>query len=294
MMPAFSNDTKDMRTRGIHSGGGRGRAGLPLALVLSLVLLFGASLSAESSSIQDIPYLEADAGPADAYRQERCRLDMDIPQGVSGFATVIWFHGGGLTNGRRGIPAELQGHGFAVLAPGYRLSPKVRAPGYIEDAAAAVAWAFRHIAERGGDPTRIYLAGHSAGGYLASMVALDKRYLARYGINAGQIAGVIPFSGQAITHFTVRAERGIPPIQVEVDDFAPLYFVRKDAPPFLLITGDREKELFGRYEENAYFWRMLKVAGHPRADLVELKGYDHGGMVAPALPLLVEYIQKGR
>ena len=264
-----------------------------LTFVLGLVFQLAASSVAQGAPLSDISYLEADAGSANAYRREMCRLDMDIPQGTSNFATVIWFHGGSLTSGKRGIPPELQGQGFAVLAPDYRLSPKAKAPAYIEDAAAAVAWAFRHIAEYGGDPARIYLSGHSAGGYLASMVALDKRYLARYGINANQIAGVVPFSGQAITHFTVRAERGILKNQAVVDDLAPLFYVRKDAPPFLLITGDRDKELLGRYEENAYFWRMLKVSGHQQSDLIELKGYDHGGMIEPAMPLLIKYIKKG-
>jgi hypothetical protein len=60
-----------------------------------------------------------------------------------------------------------------------------------------------------------------------------------------------------------RAERGIEGTRPVVDDLAPLYHVRKDAPPLLLITGDRELEMLGRYEENAYLMRMMKVVGHP-------------------------------
>lgn len=54
---------------------------------------------------------------------------------------------------------------------------------------------------------------------------------------------------------------GIDNLQPTVDEFAPLFHVRKDAPPLVLITGDRELELFGRYEENAYMWRMMKLSG---------------------------------
>jgi hypothetical protein len=72
---------------------------------------------------------------------------------------------------------------------------------------------------------------------------------------------------------------------------APLYHVRRDAPPVLLITGDRERELLGRYEETAYFWRMLKVAGHTDVQLIELKGYDHGGMAEPAFPHLIDFVR---
>jgi hypothetical protein len=77
-----------------------------------------------------------------------------------------------------------------------------------------------------------------------------------------------------------------------VDELAPLYHVRSDAPPILLITGDREKELYGRYEENAYMWRMLKVAGHKKVALKEMKGEDHGSMVVPSHPLVLEFVRE--
>jgi hypothetical protein len=71
-----------------------------------------------------------------------------------------------------------------------------------------------------------------------------------------------------------------------VDDLAPLFHVRKDAPPLLLITGDRELEMLGRYEENAYLMRMMKVVGHPDTRLYEMDGYGHN-MLVPAYPLLI-------
>lgn len=95
-----------------------------------------------------------------------------------------------------------------------------------------------------------------------------------------------------ITHFTIRAARGIPEKQPVVDAFAPLFHVRPDAPPILLVTGDRERELLGRYEECRYFWRMMRLAGHPAIDLHELEGFDHGGMVEPALPLVLRFIRE--
>jgi hypothetical protein len=88
----------------------------------------------------------------------------------------------------------------------------------------------------------------------------------------------------------VRKESGVPELQPVIDRFAPLFHVRKDAPPFLLVTGDREKELFGRYEENAYLWRMLKLVKHPDVTLHELAGFDHGQMAEPALPLLLRFV----
>ena len=228
----------------------------------------------------------------DVYARERCKLDVYHPVGASAVPTVIWFHGGGLTGGNRSIPSALKGQGIIVVAVDYRLSPKAKAPAYIEDAAAAVAWTFKNIARYGGDTNRIFLSGHSAGGYLASLVTLDRRWLAVHSVDPDRLAGLVPFSGQSITHFAIREERGLARTHPLIDDLAPVYHVRKDAPPILLISGDRNHELLGRYEESAYFWRMLKEVGHPSVELLELQGYDHGQMAEPAFPLLLRFIRQ--
>jgi len=97
--------------------------------------------------------------------------------------------------------------------------------------------------------------------------------------------------GIKMRRFTIREERGIPGNQPVVDSLAPLYHVRPDAPPLLLITGDRELEMLGRYEENAYLMRMMKVSGHKETRLYELEGYGHD-MTAPAFPLLLNEVQR--
>ena len=276
---------------------------LNLSVVLCVLFCVGGVFAEESKSAvseaytikRDIGYREASLAEKDAYIGERCRLDVYYPADEKGYATVVWFHGGGLTSGERFVPAELKEQGLAVVAVNYRLSPKVSCPVYIDDAAAAVAWVFKHIAEYGGDPAKIFVSGHSAGGYLTSMVGLDTRWLAKYDVDANDIAGLIPFSGHTITHFTVRAERGIPGTQPIVDELAPLYHVRADAPPLVLITGDRELELLGRYEENAYLMRMMKVAGHEQTVLYELQGFGHGGiggMDKPAYSILLRHVKK--
>lgn len=221
-----------------------------------------------------------------------CRLDLYYPGNTKDYATVIWIHGGGLTEGSRSIPGKLKNQGFAVATIDYRLSPGVKSPIYVEDAAAAVAWVFKNIGRFGGSPDRIFLTGHSAGGYLAMMLGLDKHYLAAHGVDADRIAGLIPLSGQAITHFTVRKERGMSDKQPLIDEMAPLYHVRPDAPPMLLVTGDRDLELLGRYEENAYLWRMMKIAGHKATELQELKGMNHGRMVEPSFDLLIPFMHQ--
>ncbi len=265
-----------------------------LAFTIAFTLSIGASAAETDNEITyrtdaDISYVEKGI-EATPYQAERCRLDIYYPDNRTGFATLVWFHGGGLKAGNRSIPQQLQAKGIAVVGVNYRLYPKVKCPGYLEDAAAAVAWTFRNIERYGGDPKKIFVTGHSAGGYLTSMIGLDKRWLAECGADADQIAGLIPLSGHTITHMTVREERGVPKTQPVVDEYAPLYHVRPDAPPILLITGDREMEMLGRYEENAYFMRMLKVAGHTDVALYELQGYGHG-MFEPAVAPMLRWMQ---
>ena len=213
-----------------------------------------------------------------------------IRKATDDFATILWFHGGGLTGGKRQIPGPLKGHGVAVVAVDYRLSPKVKVRDCIDDAAAAVSWVFENIPRYGGSTKKIFVSGHSAGGYLTSMIGLDKQWLAKHSRDADEIAGLIPFSGHTITHFTARKEMGIEETQPVVDAMAPLFHVRPNAPPLLLITGDRELEMLGRYEENAYMWRMMKVAGHEQTTLYELDGFNHGQMAEPAFPLLLRFV----
>jgi acetyl esterase/lipase len=263
---------------------------------LLLALLLGSGIWAfaqkqEYTSKLNIPYYSETIRKSNPYMNDRCILDIYYPEKTKGFATIVWFHGGGLTGGSKEIPPALKVKGVCVVGVNYRLYPKVKAPGYIEDAAAAVAWVFRNISQFGGDSLLIFVSGHSAGGYLTLMLGLDKHWLNAEGMDANRIAGLIPFSGQAITHFTIRRERGIPDTQPVVDEFAPLFHVRADAPPLLLITGDRELELLGRYEENAYLARMMKIAGHKQTRLVELGGYGHG-MTEPAFPLLVKEVDR--
>lgn len=240
---------------------------------------------------KDIFYRTAEEAESDEYLASRCMLDIYYPSNIKDFATVVWFHGGGIQAGNKHIPEKLMEKGIAVVAVNYRLNPKVKCPTYIEDAAAAVAWTFKNIEKYGGSAEKIIVSGHSAGGYLTSMVGLDKSYLAKYEIDANDIAMLVPFSGHTITHFTVREERGIDGKQAIIDKYAPLFHVRDDAPPLILITGDREREMLGRYEENAYMWRMMKVAGHKKTKLYELDSFDHGGMASPALEVLLQEIK---
>ena len=267
-------------------------------IVKNICLLFFVSISffakAQNSSnyevIKNVPYYPQSISDNDSYVKEQCVLDIYKPIGKTNSPVIVWFHGGGLTGGTKNIPKELLDYGYLIVSVEYRLSPKVRAPAYIEDAAAGTAWVFQNIAKYDGNVKQIFLSGHSAGGYLDLMIGLENKWLAKYGINTNQIAGLIPLSPQVISHFTIREENNFSKYLPLIDLYAPLYHIIKETPPIVLITGDREMELLGRYEENAYFFRMMKVIENPRVQLFELQGFDHGDMVKPGIPLLMKEI----
>ena len=227
----------------------------------------------------------------DDYCSKMCLMDIAYRKGQTDQPVIVLFHGGSLRSGKRHIPSRLYRDGTVIVGVDYRLTPQVSVTEIIDDTACAIAWVMDNIEKWGGDPNKIFICGHSAGGYLVTMVGLDKSRLAKYGKDANDLAGIISFSGQTITHFAERRSRGMTNKQPLIDSLAPLYHVRPDAPPMLLMTGDRELEMLGRYEENAYFWRMLRVVGHQDVTLYEFDGYGHN-MQEPGYPMLLKFIKE--
>jgi acetyl esterase/lipase len=147
--------------------------------------------------LRDVAY--RDGPKAVSYRN---RLDLFYPKGTKGYPVVVLVHGGGWTLGDNrccglysSVGQFLASQGIGVVMPNYRLSPAVQHPEHVKDVARAVAWTRAHIAEHGGDPERLFLMGHSAGGHLVSLLATDASYLKAEGIKPGDVKGVIAVSG---------------------------------------------------------------------------------------------------
>lgn len=257
-------------------------------LFLLLLVLSATMTMAQYQRVNDISYATSD----DAYAQERCKLDVYYPTDMKDVPVVVWFHGGGIEAGNKYIDQELLESGLTVIAANYRLLPKASIDEVLDDAAAAVAWAFKNAEKYNGSPKKIFVVGHSAGGYMLDMIGLEKKWLAKYGIDANDIAALVPFSGQVVTHYNIRKQQGIGPLQATIDQYAPLTHIRPDAPPMVIISADRELELYGRYEEQAYFWRMLKLVGHQDVTLYEMQGFNHGDMPHPAYHVLKDHIKR--
>lgn len=244
-------------------------------------------------------YSEAEQAREGAYAAERCRLVVKTPVGVTNFATVVNFHGGGLTSGKRHFapwPKERRKlDPVAFVAVDYRLLTNAVPRDCISDAAAAVAWTLRHIAEYGGDPKKVFVTGISAGGYLTAMVGLDPKWLAPHGFKPTDLAGIAPLTGQMTKHFNVRKigfKDTDPQFLPKIDEWTPLNYAAKDGvPPAAFLTGGRDVEWKVRVEENEMLASSMLALGNRRVEFHETEG-DHGGGVTPSSYFLRDFVMK--
>lgn len=222
---------------------------------------------------ENLPYYQT---PPDDYAAEKCTVFVHRPE-ADNYPVFVYFHGGGLEGGGRGegdpFVERMTAEGFGVVTAEYRVSPQVKNPTYNDDAAAAIAWTIEHIAEYGGDPSKVFVTGHSAGGYLAAITCLDDRHLAKFGHHITEITGSIPTSGQMLTHFTIRKDKGIDLAQPTIDEDAPLFYAHNVTMPMLCVAGG--DDMAARVEENALMVAVRKANGHDAQLHVE-PGRDHG------------------
>lgn len=243
----------------------RGSYCWPGMAILIAILAVAASIAGAQEAtlptyeiISDIPY------PHDGteYAQERCKLDLYLPKDQKDFPVLVWFHGGYLKGQgkwtRPQVAQRFAAEGFGVALPNYRVYPRAAYPEFIEDAASVVAWTFQHIAAYGGNPERLFVGGHSAGAYLAAMVAIDARYLEQSDLSTRQIAGVMSLSGEMLGVSALWVKRGIYP--KIVDDTTPMFYVRRNVPPFLCLCAERQR--LNECEESQQFIEALRAAGH--------------------------------
>ncbi len=145
---------------------------------------------------RDVAYGTDPREKLDVY-QPRRHADPQDPG--SGIPVVVFFHGGSWSSGDRAdyefVGEALASRGIVTIIAGYRLYPQVRYPDFLTDCARAVAWAMREAPRYGGDSRRLFLMGHSSGGYNAAMLALDSRWLSAEGLAPSALAGWIGLAG---------------------------------------------------------------------------------------------------
>jgi len=192
---------------------------------------------------RDIAYV---TGPgADAKKH---RLDVYAPEGVKNAPVLVMVHGGAWQHGGKiynllAGPAFAE-HGIVAVSVNYRLSPGTKHPAQIRDVARAFDWVRKHVAEYGGDPRNVFLTGHSAGGHLVALLAVNRKYLKEVGRTPDEIVGVIPISGLyrvGATSFIFK--NTFDPDKASLIDASPEFHVGDKQPPFLIIYAQHDLPL---------------------------------------------------
>ncbi|MDQ3038576.1 MAG: alpha/beta hydrolase [Pseudomonadota bacterium] len=175
-------------------------------------------------------------------------LSMDVyrPRTMQGrqVPVVVFFYGGSWRRGERAqykfVGQRLADNGVLAVVTDYRTYPRAIFPAFMDDAARAVRHVKDHAAGWGGDPKRVFIAGHSAGAQIAALLATDPRYLKMQGIQPQQLAGVIGISGPYDFEVTGNLVDvfGSPSLWPRAQA---INFVDGDEPPFLLIHGTGDK-----------------------------------------------------
>ena len=160
--------------------------------------------------------------------------------------------------------------GIGAVIVNYRLSPKIKHPGHVQDVAKAVAWVHANLGKHGGDRARLFLAGYSAGGHLVSLLATDEAYLRAEGLCVKAIRGVVSISGVYAADDLPALDMVFPKVNLDLS-FA-MKHVKAGRPAFLLFHA--EKEMFGLEKQAERFHAELREKGGS-AQLVNIKGTDH-------------------
>jgi acetyl esterase/lipase len=261
-----------------------------LIAVLALLVCFAAPATAQvdimapfntGSAMDDATVLGQGVPFADG---ERMKLDIYGPKNLTGPAPVVMFiYGGSWKQGQRSdyqfVGRALAANGFIAVVPDYRLWPEVTYPSFLEDNAAAVRWIQDNIGTYGGDTSRFFIAGHSAGAYNAVMLGLEKSFLNDYGVTmpVKAIAAVSgPYDFYPFEYDEVRNSFGKTD---NPEGTQPINLVAADEPPMLLLSGNQDPIV--RMQNTAHLAQKLKAKGN----WVTVKYYENIGHMEPVFAI---------
>jgi len=258
-------------------------SGRPLGLLAAFALVAATLVGVACAPVASLNAL----APRDTYRPTldvaygplpRQRLDLYTPVAAapaSGWPVVVFFYGGSWTTGERAdyrfVGEALAAHGVLTLVADYRLHPEVRYPTFLEDSARALAWGIERARSLGGDPKRLFVMGHSAGGYNAAMLALDPRWLGATGHAPAELAGWIGLAG-AYEFLPLGPDSPARPVFFHPDYPAGSQPIDHSGPrsPKAFLGVPRNDKVVSPERSTLAMAKKLREAGVP----VELKVYD--------------------
>ena len=248
-------------------------------LVLLICVFDAANADADTYPVRvvrDLSYLQGTK-----YADGKDTLDLYLPDGRRNAPVIVWYYGnllmGGDKNEEELVGRRFASAGFVTAVVNYRLSPDVSHPAHVQDAAASFAWVKRHITEYGGDASRVYASGYSAGGYLVALLATDARYLAAHKLSPRDIRGVAPVSA-----FYWVERRGVAPDRdmsvwgtdrAVWIDASPAHHLSADLPPMLILYADRDEDW--RRDQNVEVAAAMKAAGQAHVEIAMINNRTH-------------------
>ena len=253
---------RDTNTEPIHPP-------LPPHEYLEKALAWSREVRARASVELDITY---------GHRQ-RQKLDLYLPDGelTTPVPVLIFWHGGYWMLGHKDtlgfMAPPITGTPAILVVPGYRLSPEAKYPEPVDDCRSALAWVFRNISDYGGDPRRIFVGGHSAGGHLAALVTLQRDRLAALGLPEDVIKACFPVSGVFdVADAPQERREGFLVSMDQAMDASPLHNTAGNTVPFFLEIGEND---FPNLK--AQHPKMLAALQAQRGSVEELvrRGHDH-------------------
>ena len=212
------------------------------------------------------------------------RYDVFSPRAAQDAPVLVFWHGGGWTNGYRAYNHFMARHvtalGVVLVTPSYRLVTEARFPAAFDDGLAALAHVCLHINGQGGNGGQIYLAGHSAGGHLAALVALRPLDRLHVGVPQHAVRGCLPISGIMDLHHPNPVPGSLEARVYELvlerpeqdAEMSPVHWAINNLLPVVLTVGAHDSERVRRSNQALH---QLLNAQAPRCTLQEMPGQDH-------------------
>ena len=266
----------------------------PLALLLAAVVVVLATeyvVARPSHRTKDVPYVATSAPDFD---KQGHLLDVYSPKktasGATGYPVVLFIHGGSWTSGNKNfysfVGRRLAKQGVVAVVINYRLAPAVHVPEQAADCARALAWTVANIKQYGGDPARVFVMGHSAGGGLAALLATDDELLAKNGLPQNPVRGAIMDDPAGLDMYNYLKEskyEGDEKYKVPFGndpavwkEMSAIYKIKPNLPPFIFyIGGETYPSISG---SSGRFRDRLKATGQP-APYTIIPGRHHIPMV---------------
>ncbi len=259
---------------------------LAAGVAIIAIILFSSCAFRSIKRSKGIVYLAADSLAHIAAQ----KLNVFAPRKPDPVKNVLIFiHGGNWNAGRRSLynffGSRMARKGIVTVVIDYPLSPVATYKEMAKASAASVKWVKDNIEKYGGDPEKIFISGHSAGGHLAALIALDNQFSNDLHI-ANPVKGTILIDAAGLDMYTYLKQESLPEDDTYLKTFttdpaewkkaSPLYYLHKKMPPFLIFQG--EKTYPSIKETNETFINKLSPIA-PSTKYLIIKGKKHVGMI---------------